>query len=250
LYKAVQALIAYRVVRPGYGWLLDHGLGDIYQLLFDTTERDARDGLRQAAHELGLGTHAMTGTWRLLGRVLAHTGKSLREVAGPRPGADRQAGTRARIFDPLHPALRPAGAHHRRAAALPVTGGPKRQRGVFSRRKLALGDCYRPYGTDCPHEHACVRRPMLRMDVEQLPRLVQIEVDTYRLLDEAKRKGWEGETAGLETTLVHIKDKKAQVERLHGVDSSLLSASALSLSQSAGRGRASGTRRRAAAGRG
>ncbi len=120
----------------------------------------------------------------------------------------------------------------------------------FRRRKLALGDCYRPYGTDCPHEHACVRCPMLRMDVEQLPRLVQIEADTYRLLDEAKRKGWEGETAGLETTLVHIKEKQAQVERLRVVDASLLSTPSPSQTQSVGRGRASGTRRRAAASRG
>ncbi|MBA3241448.1 MAG: hypothetical protein H0T60_09525 [Acidobacteria bacterium] len=80
LYKAVQVLIAYRVVRPSYRWLLDHGLGDLYQLLFDTTEREARDQLRQAAHELGLGAHALYHVWRLLGRVLAHTGKSLREV--------------------------------------------------------------------------------------------------------------------------------------------------------------------------
>ena len=80
LYKAVQVLIAYRVVRPSYRWLRDHGLGDLYQLLFDTTEREARDQLRQAAHELGLGTHALYHIWRLLGRVLAHTGKSLREV--------------------------------------------------------------------------------------------------------------------------------------------------------------------------
>jgi hypothetical protein len=29
----------------------------------------------------------------------------------------------------------------------------------FRRRRMALGDCYRPYGTDCPHEHACVRLP-------------------------------------------------------------------------------------------
>jgi integrase len=120
----------------------------------------------------------------------------------------------------------------------------------FRRRKMALGDCYRPYGTDCPHEHACVRCPMLRMDVEQLPRLIQIEADTHRLLDEAKRKGWEGEAAGLETTLVHIKDKKAQVERLRGADASFLTASSPSQTQSAGRGRACGTRRRAAAGRG
>jgi hypothetical protein len=79
---------------------------------------------------------------------------------------------------------------------------------------MALGECYRPYGTDCPHEHACVRCPMLRMDEGQLPRLVQIEKDTLRLLKEARTKGWEGEAAGLETTLIHIKDKKTQVTRI------------------------------------
>jgi hypothetical protein len=84
----------------------------------------------------------------------------------------------------------------------------------FRRRQMALGECYRPYGTDCPHEHACVRCPMLRMDEGQLPRLVQIEKDTLRLLKEARTKGWEGEAAGLETTLIHIKDKKTQVTRI------------------------------------
>ncbi len=84
----------------------------------------------------------------------------------------------------------------------------------FRRRKMALGDCYRPYGTDCPHEHACVRCPMLRMDPAQLPRLAQIEQDTHRLLDEARERGWDGEAAGLETTLLHIADKKVQVERV------------------------------------
>ena len=46
------------------------------------------------------------------------------------------------------------------------------------------------------------------------PRLLQIEKDTYRLLKEARTKGWEGEAAGLETTLVHIKDKRTQVDRI------------------------------------
>ena len=49
------------------------------------------------------------------------------------------------------------------------------------------------------------------MDAGQLRRLVQIEKDTYRLLKEARTCGWEGEAAGLETTLIHIKDKKGQV---------------------------------------
>ena len=54
---------------------------------------------------------------------------------------------------------------------------------------------------------------MLRMDAGQMPRLLQIEEDTYRLLKEARNKGWEGEAAGLETTLVHVKEKRAQVDR-------------------------------------
>ena len=61
-------------------WLLDHCIGDFYQLLFDTTERESREDLRRAAHELGIGTYSMNDTWRLLGRVLAHTGKSLRHI--------------------------------------------------------------------------------------------------------------------------------------------------------------------------
>jgi len=84
----------------------------------------------------------------------------------------------------------------------------------FRRRKMALGDCYRPYGTDCPHEHACVRCPMLRMDPQQLPRLVQIEINTVELLTEAREQDWEGEAAGLMEMLQHIAEKKAQVDRL------------------------------------
>jgi integrase len=90
----------------------------------------------------------------------------------------------------------------------------------FRRRKLALGDCYRPYGTDCPHEHACVRCPMLRMDPAQLPRLLSIEQDTHRLLAEARAKGWDGEVLGLETTLHHIAEKKAQAQRLQATSNS------------------------------
>ena len=84
----------------------------------------------------------------------------------------------------------------------------------FRHRKMALGDSYRPYGTDCPHEHACVRCPMLRMDPVQLPRLLQIEKNTHDLLSEARENGWHGEAEGLEETLVHIGEKKEQVERI------------------------------------
>jgi hypothetical protein len=59
---------------------------------------------------------------------------------------------------------------------------------------------------------------MLRMDPNQLPRVVLVEQDTHRLLDEARRNGWVGEVLGLETTLGQSADKKAQAERLrvHG----------------------------------
>lgn len=84
----------------------------------------------------------------------------------------------------------------------------------FRRRKMALGDCYRPYGTDCPHEHACIRCPMLRMDSKQLPRLLQIEKNTVELLGEAREKGWEGEAIGLQETFQHIQEKKTQIDRI------------------------------------
>jgi ATP-dependent exoDNAse (exonuclease V) alpha subunit len=55
---------------------------------------------------------------------------------------------------------------------------------------------------------------MLRMDPDQLPRLLAIEQDTHQLLAEARANGWDGEALGLETTLQAIMEKKAQVERL------------------------------------
>ncbi|MFB8205780.1 hypothetical protein [Kitasatospora purpeofusca] len=52
----------------------------------------------------------------------------------------------------------------------------------FSRRKVALGTCDRPYGTPCQHESACVRCPMLRLDLTQEPRLLEIEANTRERL--------------------------------------------------------------------
>ncbi len=83
----------------------------------------------------------------------------------------------------------------------------------FRRRRMALGDCFRPYGTDCPHEHACIRCSQLRVDTEQLPRLREIKADTLRLLSEARQHGWDGEAAGLEATLAHIQGKMGQAGR-------------------------------------
>jgi integrase len=84
----------------------------------------------------------------------------------------------------------------------------------YSLRKVALGTCDRPYGTPCQHEHACIRCPMLRPDPTQLPRLVQIEINTRERLQEAHQMQWLGEVSGLQDSLRHIADKKKQAERL------------------------------------
>ncbi|MGW0825538.1 tyrosine-type recombinase/integrase [Streptomyces sp. NPDC002845] len=84
----------------------------------------------------------------------------------------------------------------------------------FSLRKVALGTCDRPYGTPCQHENACVRCPMLRLDLAQEPRLLEIETNTRQRLGEAQRMQWLGEVAGLQESLRHIADKKQQAERL------------------------------------
>ena len=84
----------------------------------------------------------------------------------------------------------------------------------FSLRKVALGTCNRPYGTPCQHEHACIRCPMLRLSLTQVPRLLEIENNTQERLAEARRMQWLGEVAALEESLRHIAGKKQQAERL------------------------------------
>ncbi|MGI8530896.1 MAG: tyrosine-type recombinase/integrase [Geodermatophilaceae bacterium] len=81
----------------------------------------------------------------------------------------------------------------------------------FDLRRVELGDCARPYGTPCVHEHACVRCPMLRVAPDQLGRLLELEKDIRRRVALAKTRGWLGEVVGLETTLTHVQQKKAQV---------------------------------------
>lgn len=84
----------------------------------------------------------------------------------------------------------------------------------FQLRKVALGTCDRPYGTPCQHEHACVRCPMLRLDLQQIPRLLQIERNHHERLEEARKMQWAGEIAAIEEGLQHIDKKKQQADRL------------------------------------
>ncbi|MFI6771462.1 site-specific integrase [Nocardia sp. NPDC050412] len=79
----------------------------------------------------------------------------------------------------------------------------------FLLRRVELGDCFRPYGTPCIHEHACVRCPFLRLDPTQRPRLEQMQHNARACLDEARHRQWLGEVSALQETLRHIDAKLA-----------------------------------------
>jgi integrase len=84
----------------------------------------------------------------------------------------------------------------------------------FTLRKVAYGNCDRPYGTPCAHEHACIRCPMLRTEPSRLPLLRELEDNLADRIGEARQRTWLGEVAGLEQTLAALRDKKIHAERL------------------------------------
>lgn len=83
----------------------------------------------------------------------------------------------------------------------------------FHTRKLELGDCGRPYGTPCKHEHACVRCPMLRVDPRLRGRLIDIIHNLNDRVAEAKTNGWLGEVEGLQISLDAAKTKLRGLDR-------------------------------------
>ena len=83
----------------------------------------------------------------------------------------------------------------------------------FDKRKVELGNCGRPYGTPCPHEHACVRCPVLQIDPKMLPRLDELEEDLTARRTRAMREGWLGEIEGIDLTLTFLRQKREQAQR-------------------------------------
>jgi hypothetical protein len=84
--------------------------------------------------------------------------------------------------------------------------------GHFERRRHALGDCGRAYGSDCVHEHACVRCPVLIVFPTERPRLIEIRDNLGERIAEAEREGWLGEVEGLSTSLAAAEEKIAQLD--------------------------------------
>jgi hypothetical protein len=85
--------------------------------------------------------------------------------------------------------------------------------GHFERRKVATGTCGRAFATPCPHEHACIRCPMLWPDPAQKQRLTDIRDNLAARIAEAEREGWHGEAEGLKISLAGAQDKLAQITR-------------------------------------
>jgi integrase len=84
----------------------------------------------------------------------------------------------------------------------------------FTLRKVAYGNCDRPYGTPCAHEHACIRCPMLRPEPSRLPLMNELEANLTERIAEAGQRTWLGEVAGLEQTLTALRAKKQHADRL------------------------------------
>jgi hypothetical protein len=88
--------------------------------------------------------------------------------------------------------------------------------GHFERRRVALGDCGRAYGTSCIHEHSCIRCSLLRPDPAQRTRLAGIRDNLRDRIAEAQQHRWAGEAEGLKVSLAAAAAKLTQMDELAG----------------------------------
>lgn len=83
----------------------------------------------------------------------------------------------------------------------------------FAHRRVELGNCARPYGSPCRHEHACIRCPMLQVDLKQRERLADIATNLRTRIVEARHEGWLGEIEGLQISLRAAEQKLVTLDR-------------------------------------
>lgn len=94
----------------------------------------------------------------------------------------------------------------------------------FGRRRVELGDCVRPYGTGCSHEHACIRCDFLQVTPDAAPRMDAIEVDLHRRQQEATSQAWLGDVEQLKVTLERLRTKRETLPAPSQVDAPMLMA--------------------------
>jgi hypothetical protein len=85
----------------------------------------------------------------------------------------------------------------------------------FAKRKIAIGDCMRAYGTNCVHEYACEQCKLARPDPDARPRLQRTRDGLVEQLDEARQRGWLGEIERLEHILAAVDKKLEEIDRAH-----------------------------------
>jgi integrase len=83
----------------------------------------------------------------------------------------------------------------------------------FAKRKIAIGDCMRAYGTNCVHEYACEQCKLARPDEAAEPRLRRSRQGLVEQLDEARQCGWLGETERLDHILAAVDEKLDEINR-------------------------------------
>lgn len=118
------------------------------------------------------------------------------------------------------PHRRAPGVHRTAAAAAPIGEDRVAEEDEWSEfenhfllRRVALGECHRPYGTPCVHEHACTRCRFLRVDPAQLGRIDEMTETAEQRLVEAKDRAWLGEVAALEESLMHLRIRQSEARQ-------------------------------------
>lgn len=137
--------------------------------------------------------------------ILGH--KNINTTMGYKAVYPEEAITSHRAFIARRRHVRPAAEYR-----VPTDDEWEEFLGHFERRKLALGDCGRAYGTGCLHEHSCIRCPLLRIAPAQHDRLAEIRDNLVARVTEAEQHGWAGEAEGLKVSLAAANNKLAQLE--------------------------------------
>lgn len=216
-----------RIVGPPLPHLFQHRLGwkwevptpkTIQRLLTATL---ARTGLRDAAgqvlhytpHDFRriFATEAVTGglpvhiVARLLGHANINTTQAYMAIF------DEELIRSYRGFLDKRRAVRPEAEYRE-----PTEEEWREFQAHFQARKMELGECGRPYGTPCQHEHSCIRCPSLRLTPQARPRLVEIIANLRDRIQEARLNGWLGEVEGLQTSLDAAARKLVSLDHMRG----------------------------------
>jgi site-specific recombinase XerD len=187
-----------------YGWLagvVAHaGLTDAAGQLLRYTPHDFRRMFATEAVNGGLPVH-------IVARLLGH--KNLNTTQAYMAIFDEQLVRAYRGFLDRRRAVRPEAEYRE-----PTEQEWREFQAHFQTRKLELGECGRPYGTPCHHEHSCIRCPSLRLDPSARPRLIEIIANLKDRIQEAKLNGWLGEVEGLKVSLDAAARKLVSLNRM------------------------------------